>query len=108
MSRKSSTTVYAGPFELAGNKGIITRADRELVMQSCNGCSVAIRKRKKWPERMLTISGPAKDIDRAKNMAFKIIRRSVRLGREGEEITPGSEDDPWPPLHQSVQGGYLV
>ena len=104
MSSFTSTVVHAGPFELPGNgKGLLTKSDRDYI-HDATGCSAAVRKRNGWAHRMLTVSGPAAQIDNAVQLATDAIMKSQRAQDDREMDTPGAEYDDVPPyVSQRVQ-----
>jgi hypothetical protein len=87
--------VLYGPRPLPGNgRGSITGQQREIIMEATQ-CSAAVRKRAGWATQMLTVSGPLKNLNKAKTMALTFILQTQAEGC-GDECaeTPGAEADP--------------
>ena len=85
--------VRAGPFEVPTG-GTLLKSDRDQIFEKTE-CSAAIRKRDSWPARMLTVCGPAKNIDKATRMAW----RAIEANAQGDDVTPDADGDPWPPYN---------
>ena len=74
-----------GPLRLPNGAGTLTAADRDTIWQQFQ-VSASVRWRAQWGERCLSLSGPPRQLEDAKNMALQMI---VAHGTEGGRAAPG-------------------
>ena len=83
---------HMGPLRLPNGSGTLTAADRDTIWQQFQ-VSASVRWRAQWGERCLSLSGPPRQLEDAKNMALQMI---ATHGTEGGRAAPG-------PTHQEFQ-----
>ncbi len=88
-----STEVHAGPFAIPGTGHASFRAEDAKEVFDATGVRASVRKRGNWSHRMLTLSGPAKGINSAKDLPMKIILRNQQA--EPRPFVERERDDWW-------------
>ena len=76
---------HMGPLRLPNGSGTLTAADRDTIWQQFQ-VSASVRWRAQWGERCLSLSGPPRQLEDAKNMALQMI---ATHGTEGGRAAPG-------------------
>ena len=66
---------HLGPFPLKNGYGTVTAADRKEIHDATK-CSVSVRKRGQWEERMVTVTGPISKLAQAYKLALEAIEKN--------------------------------
>ena len=76
---------HMGPLRLPNGSGTLAAANRDTIWQQFQ-VSASVRWRAQWGERCLSLSGPPRQLEDAKNMALQMI---ATHGTEGGRAAPG-------------------